>query len=331
MQPDAPTELHDRSAPRPVHEQLQRAGASLRALVDNVETVITGKRAIVELVVVALAAGGHVLLEDVPGVGKTMLARTVARSLDASFARVQGAPDLLPSDVTGSSIYVQHEQAFRFVPGPVFAQVVLMDELNRTTPRTQAALLEAMEEGQVSVDGTTHPLPSPHLVLATQNPLDHAGTFPLPESALDRFTIATSIGYPEPKDERHIVRARIAGAPIDQVRPVMTTDELGVVRDAVRGVGVSDEVVDYAVRLVTASRRHDRVELGASPRAAIQLVRAAQGHALLAGRGHVLPDDIQALASAVLSHRLALRGGATTITAGDDVVADLLRGVAVTT
>ncbi len=329
MSPDAPTELH-RSRPRPAPEQLQQAGASLRRLADNVETVITGKRDVVELVVVALAAGGHVLLEDVPGVGKTMLARTIARSLDASFARVQGAPDLLPSDVTGSSVWDQQRQAFRFVPGPVFAQIVLMDELNRTTPRTQAALLEAMEEGQVSVDGSTHPLPEPHLVLATQNPLDHAGTFPLPESALDRFTIATSMGYPEPADERAVVRARIAGAPIDDLQPVMSTQDLLELRAAVRGVGVSDEVVDYAVRLVTASRRHDRVELGASPRAAIQLVRAAQGRALLGGRGHVLPDDVQALAGAVLGHRLALRGGSTSITAGDEVVADLVRGVAVT-
>lgn len=310
--------------------QLDEASALLRRLVDNVEQVITGKHEVVQLVVVALAAGGHVLLEDVPGVGKTMLARSLARSIDASFARVQGAPDLLPGDVTGSSVYVQHEQSFRFVEGPVFSQVVLMDELNRTTPRTQAALLEAMEEAQVSVDGVTHPLPSPHLVMATQNPLDHAGTFPLPESQLDRFTIATSIGYPAPADERAIVRARVAGTPLDALLPVATPEQVRSAQAAVRSVAVADEVVDYAVRLVGASRTHDRVELGASPRAAIQLVRAAQGWALLSGRHHVLPDDVQAMARAVLSHRLGLRGGASSVTAGDEVVADLLRGVTVT-
>lgn len=315
---------------RATADELDRGAQLLRTLVGNVERVITGKREVVELVIVALAAGGHVLLEDVPGVGKTMLARSVARSIDASFSRVQGAPDLLPADVTGSSVYVQHEQAFRFVPGPVFANVVLMDELNRTTPRTQAALLEAMEEGQVSVDGTTHTLPAPHLVLATQNPLEHAGTFPLPESQLDRFTIATSVGYPAPLDERDIVRARVAGRPLDQLSPVASPQDVLDLQSAVRSVAVADQVIDYCVRLVTASRHHDRVELGASPRAAIQLVRASQGRALLSGRHHALPDDVQAVARAVLGHRLALHEGTSRITDGDDVVEDLLRGVTVT-
>jgi len=287
------------------------ATAALQGIVANVEQVITGKRRVVELAVVALAAGGHVLLEDVPGVGKTMLARSLARSIDGVFARVQGAPDLLPADVTGASIYVQHEQRFEFIPGPVFANIVLVDELNRTTPRTQAALLEALEERQVTVDGVSHDLPEPHVVIATQNPLDHAGTFPLPESQLDRFTVATSLGYPTPGQEREIVRARLSRRPIDELRPVITTTRVAALQAQVREVSVADEVIDYAVRLVDTTRGHDAVELGASPRAAIQLIHAAQAMALLRGRAWVLPDDVKELAVAVLGHRLVVRRGAT--------------------
>jgi MoxR-like ATPase len=304
--------------------------AMLRALVDNIEQVITGKRRVVELVVVAAGAGGHVLLEDVPGVGKTVLARALARSIDGRFARVQGAPDLLPADVTGSSIYDQHEERFRFVPGPIFANVVLVDELNRTTPRSQAALLEAMEEGQVSVDGTSHPLPVPNVVIATQNPLEHIGTFPLPESQLDRFSIATSVGYPSRSDETTVVRAQVHAHPLERLQAVLTTEQVAWLVRAVRAVHVSDEAIDYAVRVVERTRTHDLVELGASPRATVQLVHAAQSLASLRGRDHVLPDDVKELAPAVLSHRIVLqRGTGAEHTDRRVLVQDLLREVAV--
>ncbi|MBW3619257.1 MAG: MoxR family ATPase [Actinobacteria bacterium] len=302
----------------------------MRALVDNVERVVTGKRAVVELAVVTLAAGGHLLLEDVPGVGKTVLARALARSIDGGFARVQGAPDLLPADITGSSVWDQRLEAFRFVPGPVFANVLLVDELNRTTPRSQAALLEAMEEGQVSVDGTTHVLPHPHVVIATQNPLEHVGTFPLPESQLDRFTAAASLGYPDASQEAAIVRAQVRRHPLHDLTPVLTTSQVAELQRSVREVHVADELVDYAVRLTTATRTHPDVELGASPRASVQLVHAAQALAALRGRGFVLPDDVKELAGSVLPHRLVVRRGL----GGDrpdprGVVAGLLQQVAV--
>jgi MoxR-like ATPase len=310
-------------------QQLQHIGIdatrALHALVDNIERVITGKRGVVELAVVALASGGHLLLEDVPGVGKTVLARALARSTDASFARVQGAPDLLPADVTGTSIYLQHKGEFSFVPGPLFAHTVLVDELNRTTPRTQAALLEAMEEGQVTVDGVSHQLPRPHFVVATQNPLEHHGTYPLPESQLDRFAIATSIGYPTPVEEAQVVRAQVQRHPLESLTPVLTTAHVVALQAAVRQVTVSDEVIAYAVRLTEATRRHPDIELGASPRASVQLTHAAQALAALRGRVYVLPDDVKDLAMVVLPHRLIVRADADR----HAVVATLLRQVPV--
>jgi MoxR-like ATPase len=276
----------------------------LRALVENVERVITGKRRTVELAVVALASGSHLLLDDVPGVGKTVLARALARSVGARFARIQGAPDLLPSDLTGASIYQRDSESFVFVPGPLFANVVLVDELNRTTPRTQAALLEAMEERQVTVDGVSHPLPSPHFVVATQNPLEHHGTFPLPESQLDRFALSTTVGYPSPTEEAAVVRAQVHHHPLEDLEPVVDLDEVVWLQGAIRDVTASDALIAYAVRLASATRNHAGIALGASPRASIQLVHAAQGLAALRGRDHVLPDDVKSLAVAVLSHRL---------------------------
>ncbi len=286
----------------------ERAGM-LAAMVDNIGRVVTGKRAVVELAVVALASGGHLLVEDVPGVGKTVLARALARSIDGAFSRIQGAPDLLPADVTGSSVYDQRHEQFRFVPGPLFANVVLVDELNRTTPRSQAALLEAMEEAQVSVDGTSHRLPHPHFVIATQNPLEHVGTFPLPESQLDRFAMSTAIGYPTRDEEQAVIRAQVRRHPLDALQPVLTTEQIVGLRDAVREVPVADEVIAYAVALVDGTRAHPDVALGASPRAAIQLVHAAQALAALRGRDFVLPDDVKRLAPAVLAHRLVLQRG----------------------
>lgn len=306
------------------------ATAALQALVANVERVVTGKRRVVELAVIALASGGHLLVEDVPGVGKTILARSLARSIDARFARVQGAPDLLPGDVTGSTVFHQQRGEFEFVAGPLFANIVLFDELNRTTPRTQAALLEAMEEGQVTVDGVSHDLPRPHFVLATQNPVEHHGTFPLPESQLDRFAISTDVGYPTRNEEASVVRAQVLHHPIDDLEPVLTTDQVVGIQRAVRLVVVADEVIAYAVRLVDATRRHADVELGASPRASIQLVHAAQALAALRGRGHVLPDDIKELAPSVLGHRLVLRAGVgAELTDRAGLVSALLRSVPV--
>ncbi len=311
------------------HERVDRptptATTAMRALVENVERVVIGKTGVVELAVVTAAAGGHLLIADVPGLGKTLLARALARSVDGSVTRIQGAPDLLPADLTGGSVFRPDRGEFVFVPGPIFANVVVVDEANRTTPRTQAALLEAMEEGAVSVDGVTHPLPRPHLVIATQNPVEQHGTFPLPESQLDRFTAATSMGYPAPTHELAVVRGQVHGRPVDQLGPIMSVDDLAAVQRDVRAVDVAEEVLRYAVALVGATRGHADVLLGASPRAAVQLVHAAQARAAMEGRAHVLPDDVKALAAHVLAHRLLLRGDARR----EDVVRDLLGTVPV--
>ncbi|HVE98063.1 MAG TPA: MoxR family ATPase [Mycobacteriales bacterium] len=285
------------------------AADAAEALVANVERVIRGHRQAVECAVVALLAGGHVLLEDVPGVGKTMLGRSLARSVSGAFKRIQGTPDLLPSDITGTTVFDSQRHSFDFIPGPVFANVVLIDELNRTSPRTQAALMEAMDEGGVTVDGTTHPLPSPFFVVATQNPLEHHGTYPLPEGQLDRFAMALEMGYVDAPTEREIVRAQLLAHPVDTLRPVLTTADVEALRQHVRSVHVSDQVTDYAVALTRATRGHPQLELGASSRATIALVRCAQARALLAGRAFVTPDDIKSLAVSVLAHRVLPAAG----------------------
>lgn len=300
------------SQPLPTASTLHGANGDAAALaaqlVDHLQRVIIGKPAVVELVVATLLADGHLLIQDVPGLGKTLLARAVARTVGGQESRIQGVPDLLPGDVTGSSVWRPDRGEFQFVPGPLFANVVMVDEANRMPPRTQAALLEAMEEGQVSVDGVTHALPQPHLVIATQNPLEQHGTHPLPESQLDRFTAATSIGYPDPVSESAIITAQLRSAPLSSLTPLMDLHQLAGLQAAVRDVTASPALVDYAVRLVRSTRDAPGVVLGASPRAGLQLVRVAQASALLQQRPAALPDDVKRHAVAVLAHRLVMDG-----------------------
>ena len=269
-----------------------------------VERVIVGKRAVIDRLLVALLAEGHVLIEDVPGIGKTKLARSLSQALGGSFHRIQFTPDLLPSDVTGSLVYDQGQGTFVFHPGPVFANIVLADEINRAGPRTQAALLEAMEERTVTVERQTHPLPRPFLVIATQNPVELEGTFPLPEAQLDRFFLSTAVGYPELDDERDMLRRYRAADPLSGVRAVVDPAELAGLIEAVKQVYIGPAVEDYLLDLVRRTREHEEVELGASPRAALALARAAQAQAAMAGRGFVIPDDVRELALPVLAHRI---------------------------
>jgi MoxR-like ATPase len=298
-------------------------------LVANVEQVVHGRRAAVELVIGAVLAGGHVLVEDLPGSGKTTLARAVARSLGGSFRRVQGTADLLPGDITGSAVWEPGSSAFSFVPGPLFANVVLVDELNRTPPRTQSAFLEAMDEGAVTVDGARHPLPEPFVVLATQNPLEQYGTYPLPEGQLDRFAVTLSLGVNDPATERRVVREQLDHATVDELSAVTTPAMLSAVRHEVRRTHVADNVLDHALKVIEATRDHPAVAVGASTRAALALVRGAQARALLGGRDHVLPDDVKVLAPFVLGHRLVLRARGGGLSAGHAVVAEIVAAVPV--
>jgi MoxR-like ATPase len=300
-----------------------------QGLREEVAHAVVGAEAPLRLLAVTLLAEGHALIEDVPGVGKTLLARAFARALGLGFGRVQGTPDLLPTDVTGSSVLAGDR--FRFIPGPIFTNVLLVDEINRATPRTQSALLEAMQERQVSVDGETRPIPAPFLVLATQNPIELEGTFALPEAQLDRFLVRIVVGYPDEGEERRIARRyRVTDEPLESVGSVLAPEALPELRDATRRVTVSEEVEGYLVRIVRATREHPDLRLGASPRASVALYRASQALALLAGRDFVLPDDVAALASPVLTHRLAvdvdreLRGVTTS-----DVMAEVLERVPV--
>jgi MoxR-like ATPase len=280
-------------------------GRAWSAIRDSVATAVVGADRPLRLVTAAMLVGGHVLIEDVPGVGKTLLAKAFARSLGLSFARVQGTPDLLPSDVTGSSVL--DGSAFRFVGGPIFNNVVLFDEINRATPRTQSALLEAMQERQVSVDGVTRPLPDPFVVLATQNPIELEGTFALPEAQLDRFLVRVQLGYLQEPDERQMLRRlRAPDDPLEQVGAVLAHADLEQMRHTVRGVLVSDEVESYLLALVRATRQHADLRLGASPRSAVALYRCSQAWAALDGRRFVLPDDVRDLVRPVLAHRLIL-------------------------
>ncbi|MGA2519874.1 MAG: AAA family ATPase [Acidimicrobiales bacterium] len=280
------------------------AMALARDLVSNLSRVLLGTPGALTAAALAALSGGHLLIEDVPGVGKTVLARALALSLGAELSRVQGHPDLLPSDVTGVSVFSPDTGTWDFRPGPVFAHVVLVDELNRTPPRTQAALLETMEEQQVSVDGETWPLPRPHLVLATQNPFSQLGTYPLVESQLDRFALATAIGYPDADTEARLVRHSGGKFALEELHPVCTAQQWLRAQRATESVEVSPAVAEYAVALCRASRSASGVRLGASPRAAIWLIRSAQAHAVVSGRAFVTPDDVKAVAVACLAHRL---------------------------
>jgi MoxR-like ATPase len=302
----SPINLDGDAPPWPSPLDLDAAIALGEALVRNLGQVLLGAREVLTAAAVAALSGGHLLIEDVPGVGKTVLARALAISVGADLSRIQGHADLLPSDVTGVSVFAPDTATWEFRPGPVFSHVVLVDELNRTPPRTQSALLETMEEQQVSVDGESWPLPRPHLVIATQNPLSQRGTYPLVESQLDRFAVATAIGYPDEADETQLVLHQGGKFALTALNPVCTTDEWGRVQAATETVPVGRAVAEYAVELCRASRSAAGVRLGASPRAAIWLIRCAQAHALLSLRGFVAPDDVKAVAVGCLAHRLVL-------------------------
>lgn len=290
----------DEHTPLVLSEAVERIERLQRAI----ETVIKGKPEAVRLTIVTLIAGGHLLVEDVPGVGKTTLAQALARALDCSFQRIQFTSDLLPSDVIGLSVFNQHSCVFEWKPGPVFANVVLADEINRTTPKTQSALLEAMAERQVTVEGMTHPLPAPFMVLATQNPIEHHGTYPLPESQLDRFMLRLRIGYPGLEDEKQILRDRERADPLDQLIPVMTADEVVELQSSVSAVSVDDSLVEYLMSIVSATRDSEMLDLGVSPRGCLALFRAAQALALTEERSYCIPDDVKRLVLPVFAHRI---------------------------
>jgi MoxR-like ATPase len=305
-------------------------GEPLGAVVDriraSVESVLEGKPEAVRLALTVLLAEGHLLIEDVPGVGKTLLAKALARSLDCSVRRIQFTPDLLPSDITGTSVFDQHRRDFEFKPGAVFAQIVVGDEINRASPKTQSALLESMEERQVTVDGTTYPLPSPFMVVATQNPVEMEGTYPLPEAQRDRFTARISIGYPGPEAELAMLDVHGGASPLDDLHPVARAEDVLRLIRTVRQVYVADDLRRYAVSLTAATREHPELRLGASPRATLHLLRAARAAAALDDRDYVLPDDLQELAVPVLAHRLLPTAEAQlTRRTPEEVVTDLVR------
>jgi MoxR-like ATPase len=287
-------------------ERIRDLHTLLLRIRDAIERVIVGKRDVIELLLAAVLAGGHVLLEDVPGIGKTKLARTFCRVIGGSFRRIQFTPDLLPADVTGSLVYEPGRGSFVFHPGPIFANVVLADEINRGTPRTQAALLEAMEERQATVERETYHLPTPFLVVATQNPIELEGTFPLPEAQLDRFMMRLSLGYPTAEDEAAMVRRFLIGDPLVELEPVTDPEELAAAIVHTQRIFLGQAVLDYLVALVRQTRQREDVQLGASPRATLALARSAQATALLAGRSYVIPDDVRAVAVPVLAHRIRL-------------------------
>ena len=278
----------------------------LEQLQKTIETVIRGKSDVVELALVTMLAGGHLLIEDVPGVGKTTLAQALARSFDCTFQRIQFTSDMLPSDILGLEVFNQKQSSFEFKPGPIFANVVLADEINRTTPKTQSALLEAMAEGHVTVEQETYQLPRPFIVLATQNPIEHHGTYPLPESQLDRFMMRVRMGYPDMEDEKIILRQQTLNSPVERLVPVMHNDDVLALQIESREVAVDESLVDYLIRIVRATRESDILDLGVSPRGSLSLYHAAQAMAFIEGRDYVIPDDIKRLVAPVFAHRIVV-------------------------
>lgn len=305
---------------------------TLTHITDALESALSSSREVIDLVVTTFAAGGHLLLEDVPGVGKTTLARAMSQTIGGKASRIQFTPDLLPSDLTGVSIYSQDSKTFEFHPGPLFANIVIADEINRANPKTQSAMLEAMNEGQVSVDGISHPLPTPYFVIATQNPIELEGTYPLPEAQLDRFMACTSFGYPSAKAEAAMLTSADWSNPLERVHQICSAEEANAIRDAVRDVTIADTVANYIVALARATRTRDDVRFGASPRASLHLAAMARARAFIDGRDYVLPDDVQVLASPVLAHRLVLEDagfGSTDLSRARSIIADIVANTAV--
>ncbi|MEC4669316.1 MAG: MoxR family ATPase, partial [Nitrospirota bacterium] len=308
------------------------AVTNIQAILANIERVIKGKGTVIELAVTALLARGHLLIEDVPGVGKTTLAHSLARSLDCSFKRIQFTSDLLPSDIVGVSVFHQQKQTFEFRPGPIFANIVLADEINRTTPKTQSSLLEAMNDAQVSVDSFTYPLPQPFMVIATQNPVEYHGTFPLPESQLDRFLLRLRIGYPDTEEERKILERQQLLHPADELQPVLTVQEVLDLQNAVEKVRLDDSLMDYLLGIISATRQNELLALGASTRGAMALHKAAKALALVRNRDYCLPDDIKDLTAAVLSHRVMLnasQGSGVRFEEAERIIEDIVESVQV--
>lgn len=285
-------------------QSVQDLATAVQRVINNVEKVIVGKAEPVAFSLIAVICKGHVLIEDVPGVGKTVLTKAIARSIGCSFKRIQFTPDLLPSDVTGVSIYNQKTGNFEFRAGPIMAQIVLADEINRATPKTQSALLEAMEEAQLTVDGATYKLPDPFMVMATQNPIEYEGTFPLPEAQLDRFMMNITLGYPRPQDEMNILDSHQFHHPLDDLAQIMSAEELVQIQQQVRSIHVDPSIREYIVSLAGATRSHNNIYLGASPRGSLALFRASQALAAIRGRGYVIPDDVKLLAKTTLAHRI---------------------------
>ncbi|PKG22751.1 AAA family ATPase [Niallia nealsonii] len=302
----------------------------INRIIKNIEKVMIGKREVVELSIVALLAQGHVLLEDVPGVGKTMMVRSLAKSIGASFRRIQFTPDLLPSDVTGVSIYNQKEMEFQFVPGPILGNIILADEINRTSPKTQSALLEAMEESSITIDGITHSLNKPFFVMATQNPIEYEGTYPLPEAQLDRFLLKMNMGYPTMEEEMELLTRVQMQAPIENLHSVVSIEDLVLLQNEVKQVYIDDIIKRYIVELSMGTRSHHHVYLGASPRGSIALMRAAQSYAFIKGRDYVIPDDIQYLIKAVVAHRIIVKSEAKFEgVSAEDIIDDVVSQIAV--
>lgn len=295
-------------SPQNWNDLASQARVRIDALQKNIGAVLLGKEAVIRLAIVALLGEGHLLIEDAPGVGKTSLAKAIAQSLNCGFSRLQCTPDLLPSDILGASVFLPNKGEFEFRKGPIFTNVLLADEVNRTTPRTQSALLEAMMERQVSVEGQTYPLSRPFFVLATQNPFEFEGTYPLPENQLDRFMLRIEVGYPDREAEREIFRSHRAGEPVEQLKPVLTGDQLAELQQATRQVRMDDSLADYIIELVDATRKHEQLALGISTRGALTMYRAAQSMALVSGRDYVTPDDIKQLVVPVFGHRIICGG-----------------------